>query len=268
MPLELHAALGLVGRLGRGEIRLERRLHVNDDVAPFGHVHDEIRAHGARRARLMRLLGEVHACRHAGEFDQPPQRDLTPLAAHVGTAQSGDEIAGLARQQALAARERFDLGAHHGKRVDALALDGAELRLGLDEGLANRLHQGLDGRFALAQCLRRVLLLAPEPLARELQEHLAVVAQAVAGQLAEHPLHFRARPGERRLVLSAPHGVAAGAPEQGDERAEARAEREAERPRRGVIHKRPLASSQGMRSAACARSPSPRQPSGSSSSGT
>ena len=63
----------------------------------------------------MLLLGKVDVRGHAGQFDQPAQSDFAPLSAHIGPAQGGDQIARFARQQALAAGQRFHLRLDGGK---------------------------------------------------------------------------------------------------------------------------------------------------------
>ena len=57
----------------------------------------------------MLLFCEVDMRGHAGQFDQTAQGDLAPLPAHIGAAQSGDQVARFARQGALAARQNLDL---------------------------------------------------------------------------------------------------------------------------------------------------------------
>ena len=120
-------------------------------------------------------------------------------------------------------------------------------------------------------------LLAQQPFARQLQEHLAVALQAFAGEIAEHPLHLLARAGESELTLGAhaflgfdPHPqqlqldaqrlLAFRAPQQRrkhPERAPEDASRRRRQPHAGAAHARPLRSSQPSRSSGCATKPSP-----------
>jgi hypothetical protein len=71
----------------------------------------------------VQLLGEVAVFGEAGEFDQAPQRELAPAAAHFRPAQRGHEVACLALQLRLAAGEGLDLRAQAGEGVAPLALE-------------------------------------------------------------------------------------------------------------------------------------------------
>ena len=168
-----------------GEIGVERRLGVDHQVARIGHVHDQIRAQRAFLADHLQLLGEVAVLAEAGKLHQAAQRELAPAAAHLRAAQRGDQIARLALQQRLAAGERLDLGAQGGEGVAALALERLHLRLGALERGAQRLHQLRDGLLALLECALGEDLVAPEGLARQTQEQLAVGAQCLAGERIE-----------------------------------------------------------------------------------
>ena len=155
------------------------------------------------------------------------------------------------------------------KAIDAVALDGLNLRLGLGQRFADGLHQGLDRGFTLLQHLRGVGLLTGEPFARQLQEHLAVALQALAREFAEHALQLLAGARQRLFALRAQRLLglepraqqfrldgrcpfAARAPDQHRERAE-RGPQQQRRPGRNRVHTRPLASSQPNRSEACSR---------------
>jgi hypothetical protein len=54
--------------------------------------------------------------------------------------------------------------------------------------LADRLHQGLYGGLAFLECERCVQGLARKSLARQLQEHFAVVLQTVLREFPENAL--------------------------------------------------------------------------------
>ena len=203
MAPQLQDPLLLALRLDRGEVGFERRFNIDDDVALLGHVHHHVGPDGAGVGIAVQLLGKIDVRGHAGQFDQPPKSDLAPLPAHVGPAQGGNQIARFARQQMLAAGQDFHLSLERGKRVDAIALDRLNLCFGLGQCLANGLHQGLDGSLALLQRLRGVRLLAAEPFARQLQEHLAVALQAVARQFAEHALQLLTRTRQGLFTLCA-----------------------------------------------------------------
>src|SRR5512146_2643431 len=122
-------------------------------------MHDEVRAQCALLTGDMELLGEIAMLREAGELHQPPQRQLAPATSHLRAPQRRHEIARLPLQLGLAARERM--------RVLLRPL----------EGRPQRLDELRDGGLALLQAARGERLLAPERLARELQEELAVGAQ-------------------------------------------------------------------------------------------
>ena len=186
MALERHAALLLAGGLERGEVGVERRLGVDHQVARFGHVHDQVRAQRAFLADHLQLLGEVAVLAQAGELHQAAQRQLAPAAAHLRAAQRRDQVARLALQLRLAAGERLDLRAQAGEGLAALALERLHLRLGALRArcaAARPAARWPASRSLSAPCGDR--LVAPERLAREAQEQLAVAAQRLAGERIE-----------------------------------------------------------------------------------
>jgi hypothetical protein len=93
------------------------------------------------------VIGEIDVRGHAGQFDEPLQRDLAPLAADVGSAQRRHQIASLARQEGLAARQHFHLRFDGREGIDAIAFDVLNLRFRFGERLTDRLHQRFDGAF-------------------------------------------------------------------------------------------------------------------------
>ncbi len=191
MSPERLLALLVRGRLEGGEIRVEWRLGVDHQVACIGHVYDQIRTQRAFLADHLQLLGEVAVLAEAGELHQAAQCQLAPTAAHLRAAQRGDQIARLALQLRLAAGERLDLGAQGREGVAALALECLHLRLGALERDAQRLHQVRDGQLAFLECALGDDLVAPERLAREAQEQLAVGAQCLAGEGIERGAQAR-----------------------------------------------------------------------------
>ena len=88
------AALRVVGRLERVEIRGERRLRVDDDVLPAGDAHDEIGAQSAVVGRHGRLRDVVAVLDHAGVLDDVAQLRLAPAPADVRRAERVREAAG------------------------------------------------------------------------------------------------------------------------------------------------------------------------------
>ena len=75
---------------------------------------------------------------HAGELHEPTQRDLAPLAAHLGPAQGADEIARLALQGDLSERHPLDGVAQRAEGLGALLFDPGDLLVGALERLAHR----------------------------------------------------------------------------------------------------------------------------------
>jgi hypothetical protein len=108
-----------------------------------------------------------------------------PAAAHLGAAQRGHQVACLALQLALGTGQRLDLGAQPDERLAPLALERLDLRLGALECVAQRVDQLRNGELALLELPLGHGLLAPERLARQLQEQLAVGSQRLAGKRVE-----------------------------------------------------------------------------------
>jgi hypothetical protein len=103
------------------------------------------------------------------------------VAAHLGTAQRRDQVAGLALQRDLAERHAFDRTAQRAETLRAILFDAGDLFVRFLQRLAHRCQQGFDGLLAFRQVAERDFLLLAECLARELQEHFVVAAQRLAG---------------------------------------------------------------------------------------
>ena len=176
----------LVGRrLGRGQVGIERRLDVDDDLPAVRHVDDHVGAQRAVLALHVHLLDEIAALDHAREFGEPPQRHLAPLAAHFGSAQRGDEVARLALQRDLAERDALER-ARSAPKLSARSFSmRAICSCVLLQRLAHRGQHRLDRFLALGQVAQRHFLLLPERLPGELQERLVVAAQRLAGDAVE-----------------------------------------------------------------------------------
>ena len=151
----------------------------------IGHVHHEVRSQRALGCHHLQLLAEVAVLGEPGELHQAPQRELTPAPAHLRAAQRVHKIAGLARQERLAAREALDLGAQAREGVATLALQGLHLRLGALERGTQRLHERRNRDLALLERALGDHLVASERLVRHAQEQLAVGAQRLPGQGVE-----------------------------------------------------------------------------------
>ena len=189
-----------VARLGRLEIRVERRLDVDDEIARLGQVDDHVGPNGAVFRRLMALGHEVAVLDHAGELDEAAQRDLAPLAAHLGPAQRADEVARLGAQRVLARRERLELLADAAVRLAARLVELLHLALGARERLADRRDEAVDRLLARRQVAFRALGVDAQGLARELEERLGVTLKLPVRELIER----RAEPlgGERKHALA------------------------------------------------------------------
>ena len=106
---EERLAARLVRRLERPEVRIERRLRVDDDVLAAGQPDDHVGPHPAVVVRGHgELLFEVAVLDHARQLDDALELQFAPAAAHAGPLERVDELAGL-RAQVLAGRvERRD----------------------------------------------------------------------------------------------------------------------------------------------------------------
>ena len=182
-------------RFERAEVGIERSLGVDDEIAFLRHVHDEVWPQHAVLARDPQLLGEIAVLGEPGELDDAPQAQLAPAAAYLGAAQGRREVARLARELRLPAAQGLDLGPERREGLAPLALERKHLRLGAFERGAQRQHQLGDRRLALFQRALCLGLLAPEHLARELQEQLIVGVQ----RLTCHRVEATAQPRLRLL---------------------------------------------------------------------
>jgi hypothetical protein len=139
--------------------------------------------------------------------ERPPQRELTPAAAHLGPAQRGHQIARLALQQRLAPGERLDLRAQTREGIAALAFERLHLCLGAFQGRAQRLDQLRDRHLTLLERALRHHLIAPERLARQAQKQLAVGSQGLAGEAVEGGAQPRLGLLEEREALDVLEGL-------------------------------------------------------------
>ena len=174
-----------VARLRRFEIRVERRLDVDDEIARFGQVDHHVGPNGAGFRRLMALGHEVAMLDHAGELDEAAQRDLAPLAAHLRPAQRAHEVARLGAQGVLARRQRLELRADAAVRLAARLVELLQLALGARERLADRRDETVDRLLARGEIAFRALGLHAQGLARELQERLGVILELPIRELIE-----------------------------------------------------------------------------------
>ena len=87
LPLRILLAVRL-------QVGFERRLGVDRQHPVARHAHHHVRA----PALGLLLLDEVAVGHHAGQFDQPPQRDLAVRAAHVRARQRARQVLGFLPQ--------------------------------------------------------------------------------------------------------------------------------------------------------------------------
>ncbi len=203
MPPQRHCTQFVGGRLDRFEVRIERRLDVDDEIAAFGHVHDHVGAQCAVLRSHVHLLGEVAVLDHAGKLGKPAQRQLAPLAAHFRPAQCVDQRPRLLLQRLLSDRHRLDRAAEAAERLGALFLDALYLLLGLVQRVADRRDERLDGLLTLHQHGGGVLVVLAQVLARQLQEHFIVRAHRRAG----HVVEARAQPLDGLVESSLPLAI-------------------------------------------------------------
>src|SRR6185437_10313425 len=124
---------------------------------------------------------------------QPAQCQLAPAPTHLRAPQRGHEVARLALELALTACQRLDLRAQRGVSVPPLVLECLCVLLRALEHRAQRLHELRDGGLALLEGARGDRLVAPERLARELEEELAVGAQRLPRERVERGAQARLR---------------------------------------------------------------------------
>ena len=114
---------------------------------------------GARPRRSAgRLLDEVAVLEHAGQLDDALELQLAPAAAYGGLAHRFGEARGLfVQQREMRLDEVAQLLVEARVRVDARALDLAELAVDLRQRLFDRLHERVDGLLARADRPARAL---------------------------------------------------------------------------------------------------------------
>ena len=189
-------------RLGGIQVGIQRRLGIDHQIAPFAHVHDQIRPLHARVTRHARLLGEITVRRHAGELHDAAQGQFTPATADLRAAQCPDQIACLALQSTLAERQLFNLRAQARERIAAFAFHASQLLFAFLQRLANRLDHLPERALAFTQRTVCAGLLAREGFARQSQKMIAVVAQGSVGELRKTGAQLRFH-GGRGAVLPA-----------------------------------------------------------------
>ena len=150
VALQVLTPARLVRRLERRQVGIERRLGIDHQLARIGQVHDQVRARGPWLPLTWSCSVKSHCSTSPGQFHDAPQREFAPAAAHFRTAQRGHQIAGLAFQPSLAARQLLDLAAQRWPGFAAIRVE--PLRLGA---------RGFERRLQRRHQLRKLLFAAP-----------------------------------------------------------------------------------------------------------
>ena len=187
----MRVALRLVLGLHRVEERRRRDLGVDDDVLAARQADDQVGREPAAVGGDRLLDVEVAVLQHPRRFDDAPQLELAPLAAHVGRAERLDQPAGLDLQRLLRGVERLQLFGDRRLRADAVLLDLLELAVDQVERLLERLDEVLDGLLPAGQLDPRGLLELAERGPGQRQERLVVLAQRLGRQRREGVAHPR-----------------------------------------------------------------------------
>ena len=135
----------------RAEIGIQRGFDIDHDLAAIGHADDHVRALPAFVGAHAFLFVEVAVFHHAGQFGQPLEGHLAPLAANLGAAQGVDQIAGFVAQVGLRAGHVFQMAVQGAIGLAALLFHAPDLLLGFFQRIADGLDQVLDGLFLLRQ---------------------------------------------------------------------------------------------------------------------
>jgi hypothetical protein len=185
VPLDRAAPLLLGAGLHRLEVSVERRLDIDDELAPIGQPHDHVRPDAAVAGTDRGLLDEVAVLDHPRELGHAAQRELAPLAAHLRAAQGIHEIAGLGLQGLLIRGHGRELGADPAEGGMALLLYVADLPRRLLERLPDRTDELGHRLLPVGEIRLRAQLVTGEVLLREAQEVLAVAGEGVPREPAE-----------------------------------------------------------------------------------
>ena len=106
---EQRLARRFVRRLERAQVRVERRLRVDDDVLAAGQADDDVGPHAAIVVAVDRLLLlEIAVLDHAGELDDALQLQLAPAAADARPLERVDQAPRLGLQILAGRVERRD----------------------------------------------------------------------------------------------------------------------------------------------------------------
>ena len=171
-----------IGRMGRGEERVERHLGVDHDLLAAGQRHHDVGPEHAVVGLLGHLLLERASRGQAGDLQAPAQLQLAPVPAHLGPAQRLGQGSRLAAQLLAAEVHRLDLLLELGLPGRARSLEVAEPIVEPVEGLADRPHHLLGGGDPRVGDREDLLARLGDCLGRQRAE---LVAQLVAGPLGD-----------------------------------------------------------------------------------
>ncbi len=161
---------GLVGRRrGRAHVGVERKLGVDDDVAPAGQVHDEVRHAPAAvlglRADLLVVLAALGEPR---QLEDALDHELAPVAAGLALAlERGGERVGFRGDLLVELVQLGDLRRERDAVARLVLVGLLDLVLEAGQALAQRLEQGLE---VVAVLLGEALRLVLEDVGRQLAE--------------------------------------------------------------------------------------------------
>ena len=190
VPAKCDGAYFIRGRLDRGQVGIQRRLHVHDDVAALRQVYHHVRPQGAILSDHVNLFFEVAVRRHACELHEAPKRDLAPLAPHLRLAERLDEISRLALKRGLCFAHIGEVLAKAAEVALSFRLDFTKGIRRAGERLLDRLDERLNGLLALFQRRLGDLLVAAQVFTRKAQEVLDVLAQLPAGEVVKAPIEL------------------------------------------------------------------------------
>jgi hypothetical protein len=188
--------MALVFRLGLacGEVGLQRCLGIDHHLSTAGQLDHEIGSRPALVAVESHLLAEIAVVEHARELDDATQLELSPASPHVGRLERLAELAGLALELAVGARDELEMSCERLVVAPALGLDALELLVHAREGVAQRSDERIDRRLALGELRAIRALERAETLARQRQEALARAIEGLGRErveaIAQTPVHL------------------------------------------------------------------------------
>jgi hypothetical protein len=198
MRAELHAALVVVARGAVALVRCQRHLRVDDQVAPFGQVHDHVRPRPSAVVVFQRYLRLVLAAfLQAGRLEQAFEHEFTPdtLRSRLALQRTG-QIQRVLADALVDLLERIDLVLEQLAFAAFLVIDLGHGPAKIAELLAQRIEQGAQAGDVLLA----------EPAALFLEQFAGHCLEAVTELLADAFEHRLALLGRMDLFLQARGG--------------------------------------------------------------